>query len=595
MRSRELWILVSSVTLTYVFFLFLSLVKPAYLSLYNTEPLALTNTLFPVASIIAALFVLLCFICFYYEINNKFIHIAVLLQFAFVMWYTPAFMSNYVYGLDTLTNAGVVPYLPSILQGHINIFTTYAQNYPASFVFYFSSIKILGTDVINFSRIINPLYWILTFILFSYVITRRFLKNSSIAFITTVLVTLGITKLEFYPTPSATGVLLVLTVLFMVLFYSGNKNLKILSFLPIIVLVIAHPESPILLLILLLAPFIVMMFTRTKWRLPFTLFLPLSIFAIALFWASGAVQYGWSPIVSLAQRIQTLTFITGIGQTATTVQTIYPFYSNLRAYIIYSFGISAILLACTNLRIRKNIKAMIGTLVRSFSKYQLTLLVISFLLVFVIFAFGLTVDPIIRQRAQIYLILALSGFIGSIIFTLFYKPYSFFHLSQKTTRKLAIFLMAVMLVSIAFLYPLASYYDMALYSAPQAEGAGLNFMGTYLRTNGQTVFSYRSDDLALAMGQNANLTLYDLPTYKDLLPSNLQSILEDKQSLSDSNTSIVIFRQSVYYELSMQNDYSFSNNAFTALINHTSSSPLYAEIYSNPSLQIYINEHRTGG
>ena len=120
MRSRELWILVSSVTLTYVFFLFLSLVKPAYLSLYNTEPLALTNTLFPVASIIAALFVLLCFICFYYEINNKFIHIAVLLQFAFVMWYTPAFINegSLTLALDTGHIRGLMAegYAPALIH-----------------------------------------------------------------------------------------------------------------------------------------------------------------------------------------------------------------------------------------------------------------------------------------------------------------------------------------------------------------------------------------------------------------------------------------------------------------------------------------------
>lgn len=585
--SKEIIILLVSLLLTSVAFLFSAWVKPAYLSAYNIDPLDLLHVLFPFISIISALFALLLVASVYFRVKNSLVHLSLLFQFSLILWYTPAFMSNYIYGLDTLDNSELIPFVPSILRGQTNIFTTYVQNYPASFVFNYGFLKAIGLDVLSFSRTIEPIYWIFAFILFSYVIVRKIFKNPEIAFISTALLILGLAKLEYYPTPSATGILLVLSIVFVILFYPGNNIMKAASFLPIIMLVLTHPESPILLLTFLLAPIVILLLSSklhlSKPRVSYSFFFFLSIFVAWLGWASlsGETAFGWEPIASSVQRLLTLNFLSNAGQTTTAFSFIYPVLSDIRTYSLYSFGLVALLIIFSNVKISKSLKSTLSSLYKKLSSGQVLAIVASFLFVIMIVVFGTIVNSTIRQRAEIYLVLSLSAFIASGICVVVDRHAASLNFTKRVARRIFLVFILAWVILLAFLFPVSSYYDMAYCTSPKAEETGFNFIGTYFYPSGQSIWTDRPGDLALPLFNKADFTSYYFPV-ETTNSSSMQSILEN-------NVGVVIYRQSIYYAYSMQSDFSFTNNSMTRMMNATNTSPFFARVYSNPSFQIYVN------
>jgi hypothetical protein len=586
-KSKSILLLVLATAIFCVSFLYINVVRPQYLSLYNSDPLDMINVLFPVVDILAVLFVAVCVLCVYYKVSNKFIHIALLVQLAVLLWYTPAYLSNYIYGFDSFSNGGVVPYAPAVLQGYTNSFTSYIHDYPGSFVFNFAAYKTLGVDFATFSRVISPLYWMIAFVLLSYVIIKRLFHDSSIAFISTVLIILGILTLEYFPTPSATGNLLTFTMLLLVLLFPVGKVYKILSLPVVLILIVAHPESPLLLLVFLIAPFVVKILTSTRWRLPFTIFLPITIFVIWLSWASlsGASTFGWSPIISSVQRVLAMRSLSSPGQLVATGQTIYPLYNNIRAVVLYSYGLIAVFFVLLNLKFSKSLVGIFNSFKERFSKEQVLLLVVSALLLVIVVVFGTVVNASIKQRAVLYLVICLSAFIGSGMYGVIKISSRNVHLNKRRNKKLWFSVLVIWVVALGFVYPLGSYYQVPYFSAPQSEGVGMDFMAAHTDFHGQTIATYRPHDLALSIGQESNFSFIWLPQQKDLLPTNLQAMFEE-------NVSIAIFRQSLYWEYSIALDRSFNDNCVTRTLNATATSPFFAETYSSPTFQMYVNQAR---
>jgi hypothetical protein len=584
-------LLVLATAIFCVAFLYINVVRPEYLSLYNSDPLDMINVLFPVVDILAVLFVTVCLLCVYYKVSNKFIHITLLMQLAVLLWFTPAYLSNYIYGLDSFSNGGVVPYAPAVLQGYTNPFTSYIHDYPGSFVFNFAAYKTLGVDFATFSRVISPLYWMIAFVLLSYVIIRRLFHDSSIAFISTMLIILGILTLTYDPTPSATGNLLALTMVLLVLLFPVGRVYKILSLPVVLILIVAHPESPLLLLVFLIAPFVVKILTSTRWRLPFTIFLPITIFVMWFSWASlsGATTFGWSPIISSVQRVLDLRSLSSPGQLVATGQIIYPLYNNIRADVLYSYGLVAVFFVLLNLKFNKSLRGIFNSFKERFSKEQVLLLVVSALLLVIVFVFGTIVNTIIKQRAVVYLVICLSAFIGSGVYGVIRISSGNVnvHLNKKWVKWLCFSGLVVWVVVLGFVYPLGSYYQVPYFSSPQSEGVGMDFMVAHTNFHGQSIFVYRPDDLALSMGQENNFTIVWLPQSNALLPNDFAL-----QAFFDQNVSIAIFRQSLYWESSMMFDRSFDNNSVTSTWNATATSPLFAETYSGPTFQMYVNQAR---
>jgi hypothetical protein len=595
---KEYLVVCVSIVLSFLGLFFAFYTKPTYVNLYGTTPFALVTLLFPIFNLITAAFILLCFFAFYYRINNKYIHIFLLIQLALLLWYTIAYMSNYVYGLDTLSNGGIIPNAPSLLTSNSNVFSSYLHDYPGSFVFNFAFLKVAGVNLFSYAQYIHPIYWISTFILFFYVIVRRLLHNSEIAFISTAFATLGLSALEFYPTPSATGFLLVLFISYMVLLYSKRLAFKLLSLLPITALIIIHPESPVLLLVLLIAPFISLIITRSKKQLPFTIFMLLFIFAMWLSWASlsQATSYGWEPILTSIQRVLSLNFLRTTSQTLVVTGVITPFFSTLRSLIMYSFGIVAVSVFVANLTFKKGFKTLSASTVKKWSSSEFLLIVISALMIFVIVFFGLIVNPIIRSRALTYLVLAVSAFIGVGAFKLLTSNTRRFRVFKGHEKKIALVAIAVWLGFAGFVYPTASYYHMAYFSAPYSEGVGMTYFGDHYQSRNlqyqvgylpveDSIFTYRPTDIAFYMQDKTNFTLYFLPQDINQLPSNLSDVL-------GKDVNYVLFRQSLYFAYAMTLDFSYNNTLYSHVVNATDNSPFFAQVYSNPSFKIYVNTEK---
>jgi hypothetical protein len=272
-----------------------------------------------------------------------------------------------------------------------------------------------------------------------------------------------------------------------------------------------------------------------------------------------------------------------------TGQIIYPLYNNIRADVLYSYGLVAVFFVLLNLKFNKSLRGIFNSFKERFSKEQVLLLVVSALLLVIVFVFGTIVNTIIKQRAVVYLVICLSAFIGSGVYGVIRISSGNVnvHLNKKWVKWLCFSGLVVWVVVLGFVYPLGSYYQVPYFSSPQSEGVGMDFMVAHTNFHGQSIFVYRPDDLALSMGQENNFTIVWLPQSNALLPNDFAL-----QAFFDQNVSIAIFRQSLYWESSMMFDRSFDNNSVTSTWNATATSPLFAETYSGPTFQMYVNQAR---
>ena len=149
--------------------IWLIIIARAYTSFQDnrlTEPLAEIESLYPGFFIIISLFSILCFWTYKIGINDKILHIILLVEFACMLWLTPYLMSGLGREPDGIWHAAVSLNIPEILNGEVA--SLYANNYPFSYIFNYSFQVITSTQTIPYASIVFPITILVIFIIFDF-------------------------------------------------------------------------------------------------------------------------------------------------------------------------------------------------------------------------------------------------------------------------------------------------------------------------------------------------------------------------------------------------------------------------------------------
>ena len=543
-----------------------------YANAQMDDPLAMVDALFPCLNFISLSISILGFVCIVYKIENRYLHVLILTQFSLILWVTPFYLSGFVVSHDTLYHGGVSSYAPDVLRGGHTYFSGYLENYPMSFVFNWIFMNIIAADVPTYGRVVFPTaISVATAILMYNFVTK--LLNSRVAFASTLLTIPALYAVEIQVSPQSIAVILVLTIVS--LLYRSDAKSKMLSVLALLVLVVTHPLHPLLLAMLLVAPGIVEWLTHVRSGVHFSFYVLLLGVAWVAWALFNSTAMSFVPLLEGIYHVITFRFAVYPGEAVYPSRTLFPLFGFLRTYILFSYAAVAFGcgLAYLNLRRIGNTRAMYKGLISALGPKRLML--ITSILVFLFLTFVLRTSVYegginLAQRSIFYLFLSLCIFIASTFDEVIHKPVS---LGRKA---LLLVLICSWVAGIAYIYPLASYYDAGYSAIPYSEGVGIEFLRHI--PSDSAIFTWTLNDLALT-SRAPRLELVWLPQDRSRLPQDLQQEVE--------NIDAAIFQRGSYY-YSINQDLSFQDNAYTRMHQAVSQSTTMNRVYSNPSYEIFV-------
>ena len=577
-QRKTIIILLLSMVAVIIYLVSIKLAYPVFQNTRLTDPLAEMHSLFPLYYIAIALVALAGFFCFACRIENRGVHLLLLMIMAIMLWYTPYYMAGFSRPPDAAKNVGMALYTPDILSGNMVALSGYCANYPSSYIYSWIFMNTTGMEPLSYMRLF-PLLCICIFALLGYTFVSR-LFNSRVAFLALLFAIPGMHYIIFHPSAHSIGVLLLLTALAL-LFHKGIA-FRILTFVTIIAVFICHPISPLLLSIFIAAALITSYAGRigktqvvlaamlvvcfVGWFLWLTV--PLVSTAVPgpspVAPGSSATVPGPSPEVS-EQAGFIYENITPGGFTTTRQYLLgTPFIYegihrlNLWIYIIYALAAVAgviylFLTTCASQKSLKRCLLKFGGLSRS----QL-FMVLSVTVLLVLTALLAERGHVLIERGLTFIILGLSCLIASIIVRLHYPV---------VIKK---FISPVVLVLIFFLtlsFPVVAYSIEAYTNFPASEQAGLKFLGNDVLLKPETLTTTSSGQLIL-------------------YTPNFIPVRPPKRDVS-KGAKLVMFRSTGYYQTAMRYDLSFENNGFTRYHEAVNSCDRYDGIYTSPTVEIF--------
>lgn len=171
--------------------------------------------------------------------DEKWVHVVLLSIFGIILLCTPYFITGLARFPDTFGVVSSVENLPQLLSGS----TSYAANYPLSYVLFYSVSEILQIDLFVFSRFIFSPLVIVSFLIIWYLFVCRFF-SPRIAYLSTFLA-MPVMLIEISITPNSVAVVLVLSALLLVSLNSLKG--QFLTILLALALVLVHPINIIIL------------------------------------------------------------------------------------------------------------------------------------------------------------------------------------------------------------------------------------------------------------------------------------------------------------------------------------------------------------
>jgi hypothetical protein len=564
-------ILLLAAVATIIYLVSLKLAYPLFQNTRLADPLAELHSLFPLYYIAIGIIVLSGVACFVFRIQNRGIHLLLLLLLAIMLWYTPNYLAGYVHQPDGPRDLGVALEIPQVLHGVSFPNAGYGLDFPTSYILSYSLMHITGIEPLSYLHLF-PLISLCLFTLLCYVFASR-LFSPLAAFITTLLAMIGLHYIFFLPGAHAVGVLLLVTAL--VLLWRQDTTSRILTFLAIAAVIICHPISPLLLTAFLAAALIVN-FSR---RLVKSQVVVMAMLVVCIggwfIWPSLPLAAGLpAEIPSVTEEtsewagdLQGYIFPSELETTELFLlgtPFIYGGIFNLNkgVYLLYALlalaAIGYIFYRSSSQRRRpRDFIKNLGGLSRGEA-----FLVISVLVLIILTILLGEREHVLIERGLTFTILAISGLVASITIRT-YEP---------ATIVVKRFIGLAMIVVVLFLtlsFPVVAYSIDAYTSFPISEEAGLKFLADCAPLNTKT----------LAITAEGQMTLYR-PYI--VTPVKLRS----RSSLDQGD--IFAFRRSGYYYAAMRHELSFEDNWFTRYQSVANTSSEFDRIYSSPTTVIFM-------
>jgi hypothetical protein len=561
-------ILLLAAVATILYLVSINIAYPLFQNSQLADPLAELHSLFPLYYIAIGIVALLSAACFVYRIENRWIHILLLLLLAIMLWYTPNYLAGFTHRPDGPRNIGVALQIPQVLSGSTFPGYTYAVDYPTSYILDYTLINITGMEQLGYLDLF-PFICLCIFTMLCYAFASK-LFSPLTAFITTLLAMIGLHYIVFHPSAHADGVLLLLTAL--VLLWRRDTPSIILTFLAIAAVIICHPISPLLLAVFLAA----MLVANSSRRWDKSQAIVVAMLAVCVggwfIWPTLPLAPGEpgiiEEIVKWAKELQGYIF-PGELQTTQLASMGTPFiyegiYNlNRSVYILYGLlatsAVGYIFYKSYSSRQRKGLRDFFNQ--RGGLSQEELFMAISALALLILTALLTEKRHVLLERSLTFTILAIAGLVASIA-TRIYEP---------ATRVVKRAIGPVMIAIILFLtlsFPVVTYSIDAYTSFPISEEAGLRFLASYAPLETKT----------LATTATGQMVLYQ---------PNITSPVHLRSPAASRRGDIFAFRMTGYYYAAMRHDLSFEDNWFTRYQDTVNRSDEYNRIYSSPTTVIF--------
>jgi hypothetical protein len=479
--------------------------------------------------------------------------------FAVMLWLTPYWLTSFVRLGDSAWHVGVAMNIPQVLDGEQTVFSNYGWDYPGSFIYHYSFVKILGIQPLTYIHF-YPLICTLLFVILCYALVAR-LFSSKVALLSMLLAIPGLHYLQLHASPHAIGALLMLTTLLLLTQRAAAVKVIPLAVILIVIIIFTHPTTPLLLAIFLAAAFLVsVVYSRRISSAQVALAAMLIICLGGWFiWNSFYPSHGMSA-ATIYEGMMPDGFSVGTGYLSGT-RFVYSDIYNLNKGIYFLYAAVAALailyiFARTYLEKRSVGKWICGLgglnrIEALLALSVLPLLLLSFLLAenaHDLIEIGLT-----------YIILALSGVIASVVLR-----------ARLVSKKAALYLIMIGALILTLSFPVVAYSIDAYSSYPRSEEKGLEFLASEEPLEGKTV---------------VGSTLHQLSFYPQANLEQTEFFRFD--SVQGVEPDVVVFRKSGYYYSAMRIDLSFERNRYTEYKDKIEAER-YDRVYSSPTFEVYL-------
>jgi hypothetical protein len=539
---------------------------PVFQSTRLTDPLAEINSLSPLYYTAIAMTALLIVCCVLWRIGNRYLHIFLLMLFAIMLWLTPYLLTSFVRLGDSPWHTGVAMSIPQVLDGEHVSFSGYGWYYPASYIYHYSAVNILGIQPLTYISF-YPLFCLLLFVFLVYLLISR-LFNQRTALLAMLLAIPGLHYLQLHTSPHTIGALLMLTALLLLIQRGAAKKLIPLVLILTAIIIVTHPTTPLLLSIFLAAVLLTDIIyarrlTRYQLAIAGVFFL---CFVSWFLWYSYYPAPPWSvgDTSSLIRDIVPQDLGT-TGEYLGGTPFIYANIYNLNKAIYYLYAAAALVgiiyMVAINYSTEKGITKWILSL--GGDKRSEACVAISMLpLIVLTFLLAERAHDLI-ETGLTYMILALSCIIASAVVR-----------SHWIDKKIASSFVVAAVLFLTVTYPVVAYSIDAYSSFPKSERLGVEFLDSKVPLDGK----------AIAGTNVPQLSLY--PQASSAVIKNIDYRRE--QVYAD----IAVMRNTGYYYMAMRFARSFEDNAYTEYLRMIENGR-YNKIYSSPTFDVYLNHGET--
>lgn len=558
-RKPDVLILIITLISLILYCIAISMTYNELYTIRETDPLAVIHALNPAFYLIIALLSLLS--CIYFLAVHRvqvLVFTILMMSFAFVLLYTPYYLSDFLRLPDTLRNLGIAKFITHTLNGYANpTIYSYGKDYPLSFIFGFIFVSITSVNIFVYGGTLYPFFSLLTILLLWYTFLSK-LASREIAFISIMFAVPSLIYIELHPSPHTLGMLLVLSSLIL-LFRDEGKSMFIKGLL-FTSLILSHPVSPLILLIFIITKHAMMYVYGKDLRVLSLLEMlyPISLWlSWSLYNALGVANQTFSALINVI----TLRFINEINIEQIAPTSMYTEIKLLRTFIycVYIFLFSLILLknilqSSILLKLRKSVeRRRTGYESFTISKVYLFGVIILLSLLTIIISFPMKWKPTHRILNYIFLLIS---------------SYCWMEMFKLKNQRHVMTILTILFIVISILYPVASYSSESYLSITSSEKLCILFLAQHAILDSKTVSMHRITKLAPFIVPSTNFVYLQFPP-------NLSTLKPD----------IIVFSSSAYFEIALTKDLSLTDNSYLHAL--SLASVLYNKIYSNGMSSIF--------
>lgn len=479
-RKKLSFLIFELSTLSFFLWIFFIHVYSGYLqNLRMWNVFWLSKGVFPWLYLLVFINVFFSLVIFHCKINNKLLHIMMIIYLSLIIDATPYFLSNYYRFPDTFGVAMSSTLLPEILSHKLA--SPYPQSFPLPYMYFYITQILSAIDFYTFSTLIfSPIIITLIFILW-YIFVKRIFGPRT-AFISTIIA-IPTQIIEVTISPNSIGIVLLFICLVLSTF---SKNITRLLFVLVLIgLVLSHAITPVILIFFLGGFFLINLFTKNY---IFDVGQN-KLFLLPVLWLSwlllSSSPMGGGILKSLVSILKfdtiyfdkTTEFTVGSGGLASSSTIDYSWIQelNMIKYVMYMlFVILLIMYEANYISKKKKLSSLQNEIILKYSFLTISFLLLVCIILLLSFG-GQDVENIISRFLN-YSLFSISVFIA-LSFTSNYFFFSPTH--SKILKSIFFIFMLVIYVS----YPFYSYAKDSYINYPLSEKKGDQFYFTHISHN----------------------------------------------------------------------------------------------------------------